>query len=163
MFKIGFFPDILNENSARIVAGFTFLLTIISIFLFEKFIVIILFLGFLVRVLWGPKFSPTSILVNKFLIPSFKISFIPTPGPPKRFAQTIGLLFSLTAILFLYFGFLFEYKLTLSILAFFAFLESFLGFCAGCFVFSYLMKWGIIPEEICEKCNNLNFSKKEST
>jgi hypothetical protein len=63
----------------------------------------------------------------------------------------------------LYFGFLFEYKLTLSILAFFAFLESFLGFCAGCFVFSYLMKWGIIPEEICEKCNNLNFSKKEST
>ncbi|EMG08621.1 hypothetical protein LEP1GSC116_4118 [Leptospira interrogans serovar Icterohaemorrhagiae str. Verdun HP] len=41
-------------------------------------------------------------------------------------------------------------------------MESCIGFCAGCFVFSYLMKWGIVPEEVCEKCNRLTFISKET-
>ena len=44
----------------------------------------------------------------------------------------------------------------LIIIAVFAILESVVGFCAGCFVFSQLMKIGIIPESTCEKCNNIN-------
>ncbi|MEX2598363.1 MAG: DUF4395 domain-containing protein, partial [Dehalococcoidia bacterium] len=47
----------------------------------------------------------------------------------------------------------------LGVLAFFAAMEAFLGFCAGCFVFGYLMRWGVIPEELCQRCNDLSFGR----
>ena len=40
----------------------------------------------------------------------------------------------------------------LAVLAVFAALEAFLGFCAGCFVFGYLMRLGLIPKSVCEEC-----------
>ena len=45
----------------------------------------------------------------------------------------------------------------LAILLIFASLESFLGFCFGCKVFKLLMHINIIPQDVCEKCNNLEF------
>ena len=47
-------------------------------------------------------------------------------------------------------------------LVLFAGLEAFVGFCAGCFVFGYLMRWGLIPAETCERCNNLSFGAERS-
>jgi len=44
----------------------------------------------------------------------------------------------------------------LGVLAFFAFLESAFGLCVGCRVFAVLMKVGVIPEAVCEECNNLS-------
>ena len=38
------------------------------------------------------------------------------------------------------------------VLCVFALAESLLGFCAGCFVFNYLMVWGGIPSTVCEAC-----------
>ena len=38
------------------------------------------------------------------------------------------------------------------VLCVFALAESLLGFCAGCFVFNYLMAWGVIPSTVCEAC-----------
>ena len=45
-------------------------------------------------------------------------------------------------------------EFVLGTLVVFAGLEAFLGFCMGCFVFGYLMQWGFISEETCERCNN---------
>jgi hypothetical protein len=36
-------------------------------------------------------------------------------------------------------------------------LESVFGLCLGCQVFALLMRAGVIPEEVCERCNNLAF------
>jgi len=36
----------------------------------------------------------------------------------------------------------------------FATAESVIGFCFGCFVFGLLIKTGLIPQEVCEKCAN---------
>jgi len=35
-------------------------------------------------------------------------------------------------------------------------LEAFVGFCLGCVIFGRLMKWGLIPAEICEECNDIS-------
>ncbi len=40
----------------------------------------------------------------------------------------------------------------LGVLTLFAVLEAAFGFCAGCLVFGYLMKWGIVPESVCQDC-----------
>ena len=34
-------------------------------------------------------------------------------------------------------------------------LEAFVGFCLGCTIFRGLMRLGVIPETVCEACNNL--------
>ncbi len=41
------------------------------------------------------------------------------------------------------------------VLAGFAAMETGLGSCAGCFVFGYLVRWGLIPESVCRECVDL--------
>ena len=37
-----------------------------------------------------------------------------------------------------------------------AFLEAAFGLCLGCKVFAVLMRVGVIPESVCEECNDLS-------
>jgi hypothetical protein len=41
------------------------------------------------------------------------------------------------------------------IVGLFATLEAVVGFCAGCTAFGYLMRAGVVPETVCEECNNI--------
>ncbi|RHX89924.1 DUF4395 domain-containing protein [Leptospira stimsonii] len=160
MIRIGNFPDSVNEYAARSVAGLVLILTLATLFTQSIWLNLALFYGFTARVLYGPKFSLFAKLAIHGIVPLFRLGERPTPGPPKRFAQTIGFGFSLTSLVLLSQGQIFEFQIVLGILAFFAALESIVGFCAGCFVFGYLMQWGVIPQEVCEKCNNLTFKPK---
>ncbi|MBK8398121.1 MAG: DUF4395 domain-containing protein [Leptospiraceae bacterium] len=157
MKKIGNFPEIVNENAARIVAFFVMILSSYVIYSKSITVMIVLLYGFIARVLYGPKYEPFARLTLHIIIPLFKIGDRPTPGIPKRFAQLIGLLFSLTASILLILGYQLEFTITLSILCFFASLEALIGFCAGCYVFGYLMKWGIVPQDVCERCSNIQY------
>ena len=75
---------------------------------------------------------------------------------PKRFAQAIGAAFSVTALV-LTFGFdqWGAAKVVLGLLVAAAFLESAFGLCLGCKAFALLMRAGVLPEEVCERCNNI--------
>jgi hypothetical protein len=80
----------------------------------------------------------------------------PVAGPPKRFAQTIGLTFSLVAALLFYaFGLDAAGYAVLGALTLAAVLESVFGICLGCNAFALLMRAGVIPPEVCESCNNI--------
>lgn len=159
MMKIGDYPDVVNENVTRMVAATVVVLGLVSIFFPNPYSLGILFYGFAARLSFGPKFEPFAFLTSRYLVPKLGISFVPTAGPPKRFAQLIGLCFASSSIILWIIGKLTAYKIVLGILVFFASLESFLGWCAGCFFFAILMKLGVIPDDICEKCNNLNYNK----
>lgn len=156
--KIGRFPETVNENAARMVATIVCVLSLINIFEPSFITFIPLVYGFIARVLYGPDYSPAALLVTKGIIPTLKISNKPTPGAPKRFAQFVGVIFSLSAFFLFVMGSTFESQIILGVLAFFAFLEAALGFCAGCFVFGFLIKWKLVPEEVCERCNQLTFN-----
>ena len=43
-----------------------------------------------------------------------------------------------------------------AMLAVAASLEAFLGFCLGCVIFGQLMRWKLIPESVCEDCNDIS-------
>ena len=78
------------------------------------------------------------------------------PGPPKRFAQGIGLIVSTTAaVASLGFGITWLAGALVALLVVFATLESVVGFCTGCWLFSRLMQAGLIPEATCQACNNI--------
>ena len=146
------FPNPVNEFSARFVAGMIAILTIATILTQNEFVAGFLLYGFLARVATGPTLSPIGLLATKVIVPALGNPTKLVAGPPKRFAQTIGLIFSTTAFIMLLLDLILAFQITLTILVIFAMLESIVGFCAGCFVFKYLMKWKIIPQSICESC-----------
>ncbi len=148
------FPNPVNEVAARLVAAMVFFFSISYLFTGELWVLILLAYGFAARVATGPTLSPMGILATRFLAPRIAAPK-PVPGPPKRFAQSIGLFFSITAIIAhtgLSIGGETLAAILIAILTVFAGLESFVGFCAGCFVFKRMMDWGLIPKSVCEAC-----------
>ncbi len=82
------------------------------------------------------------------------------PGPPKRFAQGIGAVMSVTAaVLALGFGARGAAYVVLGLLAAAATLESVFALCLGCRIFALLMRAGVIPESVCERCNDLGAAR----
>ena len=149
------FPEIVNDYAARTVAGFIFTLALFYIQTQNIYILMFMTYGFLARVITGPSLSPLALLVTKIIIPKIGNPQLDCPGPPKRFAQTIGLVFTGTSLYLVLNGNPLIALYLIGILAVFALLESMLGFCAGCFVFKQMMALGLIPQEICDRCNNI--------
>jgi len=146
------FPNPVNEVAARSVAGMVLALALATILTGEPWLLFFLVYGFVARVLTGPTLSPIGLIATRLVVPLLNIPEKPVPGPPKRFAQFVGLVVSLVgAVLFIWVSPI-AGKSVLGVLAVFAALESGFGFCAGCFVFGYLMRWGLIPESVCLAC-----------
>ena len=156
------FPNPVNEASSRIVAGMAAGMGIAFIITGQPWILAILAYGFLAHVTSGPKFSPIGLLTTKVIVPALGW-YKPVPGPPKRFAQGIGLVFSTTALALALSGMDTAAKAMIGVLIAFATLESVFAFCAGCFVFNRLMRIGLIPESVCRECADaLAYSRARS-
>jgi hypothetical protein len=150
------FPDPVNEVSARLVAGAVVLLALATIVFDQPLLTLALAYGFLARVLTGPKLSPLGQVVTRVVTPRLGVAPKYVPGPPKRFAQGIGAAFSVTAaVLALGFGQRGAAYVVLGLLVVAATLESVFALCLGCKAFAVLMRLGVIPEEVCERCNDI--------
>jgi hypothetical protein len=150
------FPNPVNEVSARLVAGGVVLMCVATIALDLPWMTAVIAYGFIARVLTGPTLSPLGQLVTRVITPRLPLRERPVPGPPKRFAQGMGTVFSVTAaILALRFGLHTEAYVVLGLLIVAATLESVFGYCLGCKTFDLLMRAGLIPPDVCEACNNI--------
>ncbi len=147
------FPNPVNETSARLVAGVVAVLSVLTLAFQQGWLLPVLAYGFVARALTGPTLSPLGLLVTRVITPRLRVRHRYAPGPAKRFAQTIGAVFTVTATV-LWFGFgLHTAALVLvGVIAFFATLESAFGFCVGCQVFYLGMRLGIVPASVCEDC-----------
>jgi len=154
------FPESINEYAARMVAGFIFIFALTYLYTHNIYVLAFMIYGFFARVMAGPSLSLIALLVTKIIIPKMGNPYAECPGPPKRFAQLIGLIFTTTAFYFIISGHLITADLLIGILAVFAALESIMGFCAGCWFFKQMMKWGWIPQKVCEKCNDISLDIK---
>ena len=147
------FPNPVNEVSARLVAGGVLLMSLAAIVLGQPWIAAVVAYGFVARVLTGPTLSPLGQLVTRVITPRLGVAPRPVPGPPKRFAQGMGAVFSTTAaVLDLGLGLDVEAYALLGLLVVAATLESVFAFCIGCKLFALLMRAGVIPAAVCERC-----------
>jgi hypothetical protein len=112
--------------------------------------------GFFARVLTGPTLSPLGQFVTRFVTPRLRVEHRLVPGPPKRFAQAIGLTFSGGALVAWGLGAHAVSFGLVSALVVAAGLESIFAICLGCVVFNRLMRWGVIPQSVCADCNDLS-------
>jgi hypothetical protein len=149
------FPNPVNEVSARLVAAGVVVMSVLTIALNLKWATAVIAYGFVARVLTGPTLSPLGQIVTRVVTPRLPLAARPVAGPPKRFAQGIGVAFSVTALLLTILGFWGAAQIVLGLLATAAFLESAFGLCLGCQAFAGLIRFGVVPEEVCEKCNNI--------
>ena len=150
------FPDPVNEVSARLVAGGVVAMSVIAVAFDVPWLLAVIAYGFVARVLTGPTLSPLGQLVTRVITPRLGLAERPVPGPPKRFAQGMGAVFSVTAsILALGFGLRGAAYVLMGMLVVAASLEAFAGYCLGCRVFALLMRAGIIPESVCQECADL--------
>jgi hypothetical protein len=154
--KLLSFPNPVNETSARLVAGGVVVQAIAFLAVRQWWILVPLAYGFLARVLTGPRLSPLGQFVTRVVTPRLRIEHRFVPGPPKRFAQSIGLSFSSGALLAWAVGAEpVAYGLIAALLVAAA-LESVVGLCLGCVIFNRLMRWGVIPATVCAECNDLS-------
>ncbi len=149
------FPNPVNEVSARLVAGGVLAIVLLTIAFDLRWATAVLAYGFFARVLAGPRFSPLGLLVTRVVTPRLGLTERPVPGPPKRFAQGMGVVFSLTAFVLTAYGAWTAAEAVLGLLGVAAFLESAFGLCLGCKVFALLMRVGVVPESICVECADI--------
>ncbi len=158
------FPNPVNEVSARGVAAGTALIGLACLGFRVPALMVVLAAEFALRVAWGPRFEPLAALVTRVITPALGLDERPTPGPPKRFAQAIGLVVTTVASI-LYFGVgatvgtVGAYGL-IGVLVLFATLESVFGLCVGCRLFALLMRTGVIPTSVCEECADLSLRQR---
>ncbi len=150
------FPHPVNETSARIVAAGAVVMSATFAATGAAWILIPLTYGFVARVTTGPALSPLGLLATKVITPRLTVQHRFIAGPPKRFAQFVGVLFSATASMLWLLDLGTAARIVAAILAGAAFLESAFAVCLGCIMFGWLIRWGVVPERICEQCNNLN-------
>src|SRR5262249_39554140 len=150
------FPHPVNEISARLVAGGVVVMAAVTIAFDQPWLTAVIAYGFLARVLTGPTASPLGQLVTRVITPRLSVKPRPVPGPPKRFAQGIGAVLSISAaVLALGFGQTTIAYVLLGLLIIAATLESVFALCLGCKIFAVLMRVGVIPEAVCVECNNI--------
>jgi hypothetical protein len=154
--KLLSFPNPVNETSARLVAGGVVAEAVAFLVVRQWWVLVPLAYGFLARVLTGPRLSPLGQVVTRLITPRLDIDHRFVPGPPKRFAQGIGLVFSGGALLAWGLGASLVSYVLIGGLIVAATLESVFAVCLGCIVFNRLMRWGVIPADVCEECNDIS-------
>lgn len=150
------FPHPVNETSARIVAAGAVAMSVAFVVTRNGWMLLPLTYGFLARVTTGPAFSPLGLLATKVIAPRLNVQHRFVAGPPKRFAQLLGLLFSTTASVLWLLDYGAAARIVAAMLAGAAFLESAFAVCLGCIMFGWLIRLGAVPERVCEQCDNLN-------
>lgn len=128
-----------NEKIVRIIAGQVVLLTILLLFTSWKILALFLVADFALRVFTK---TPSLLAFNaKLISKTFNLKPKPIFAAPKRFAASLGLLFSILIALLLYLDYTSIAYIVGSILIICAALEAFLNVCLGCYIYN----WVIVP------------------
>jgi Domain of unknown function (DUF4395) len=148
------FPHPVNEKAARTVAAVVFVTSIVALATSSYWLLIPLTYGFWARVLTGPKLSPLGRFATKLAAPRLgEPKYV--PGPPKRFAQGMGAAMTTAALVAWLLGATTVADVLLALLVVASGLESIFALCLGCQVFAVLMRIGVIPQSVCEECNDI--------
>ncbi|QIP12832.1 DUF4395 domain-containing protein [Spirosoma aureum] len=130
-----------NENKVRTVAFFVLLIAITHVFTSFWLLPVVLLVDFALRAFDYGKFSPFA-RISDTVVKALHFPVRPIDQAPKRFAAGVGMVFAASILTVDLLG---GNPLVLTItLALFAALESLVGICAGCYVYTLLKRSKII-------------------
>jgi len=129
-----------NENQARVTAYQVMYITVAWLIAGWWPVMAFLAIDFFLRAANLGRFSLLNI-VSIYIIKKLGIEYKPVDRAPKRFAALTGLLFSIAILLLSLLKADLPAELLAYVLGLFAALEAVLGFCAGCYVYTFLFKF----------------------
>jgi hypothetical protein len=143
---------VVNERAVRAGAGLMFVAGFFSFmqafylqnYDFIQFFVVVFLFDFTLKVFAGPRWSPVSRLAQ-WIVRRQTPEYV--GAIQKRFAWSIGFMLAstMTILLFL-FGVVGPVNLIIcAVCLTFMFMESAFGICAGCTLYQWLQRWGVIP------------------
>lgn len=127
-----------NENIVRITAFWVILLTGLFIVFPNPYIPLYLAIDFYIRGFTKSRYSPIS-WISAGIARSLRFTPRWIDKAPKIFAARIGFLFAVMISAFTLSGVSVAATSSASVLVLFAFLECGLNFCAGCWVYTYIV------------------------
>jgi hypothetical protein len=154
------FPNPVNETAARVVAAGVLALSVATLASGAYWIAAVMAAGFAARVAAGPRFSPLGLIATRAIASRLGPPKL-VPGPPKRFAQAMGLVMTTAIALVAGDHTLADVGLVMMVAA--AGLESGLGYCVGCKIFALCMRAGLIPESVCLECADIRLPRAAAT
>ena len=143
----GYIVPVLNEREIRAAAGIMFLalstaymmILLEGNFLYVKYVIVLFFADFIIRVFISPRFSPV-LIIGRLIVSNQVPEYV--GAPQKKFAWKIGV--GLSGLMFFLLVLLNSYSIiTVSscvICLVFLFFESAFGICLGCLVYNWFYK-----------------------
>ncbi len=163
-------PAVVDEVTVRLVAGVVLLAVLLMIASQQWWVFLLLAVDLTLRAALGPQASPVARAVNRWVRPRVPALPHPTAGTPKRFAAAIGaVLTSAASVLWLVdlaVGAAWPGTVVVVIavvMAVFPAQEALLGVCVGCVLFGWLMRAGLVPEDVCLECADITSRLRASS
>ena len=154
------FPDIVDETAVRVTAAGVAALAAAAVVTQRPEILVVLAYGFCARTAAGPRLSPLALLATRVVAPRLTDHRRPVPGPPKRFAQAMGAVASVTAVLLAYLthwrAAAFGLAAAMVVLAT---LEAAFRLCVGCLIHARLVRAGVIRSVECAECADISLRR----
>ena len=126
-----------NENVVRLVAGFVLIFAIATVATGWVVLPLYLSVDFFLRAFTSIK--PPFALAAQQLAKTLNLEVKPIYAAPKKFAASIGFVFSVVISALFLAGFADTAKVVTGVLVLFATLESVFAICAGCYVYSWIV------------------------
>ncbi|WP_316832178.1 DUF4395 domain-containing protein [Pedobacter aquatilis] len=126
-----------NENVVRVVALIVAAIAITCVFTENYWAILFLIFDFGLRAFTSGKWSILRSFSFKLNI-AFNLPIKMTDLAPKKFAATMGFAFCLLITATFLFNFLTASLVLTSVMIVFALLESLMGICVGCYVYTLL-------------------------
>ena len=95
---------------------------------------------FAIGAIKGPQFTPYSFIYKTLVKPRLKSAFVSEDVRPPQFAQSVGLLFALTAIGGVLFGVNAIFTIAVAFALGAAFLNAAFNVCLGCEIYLLLLR-----------------------
>jgi hypothetical protein len=128
-----------NENRVRITALLVFLSSVSYLIVPDWAIPAFLAVDFFLRGFGWGRYSPFNV-ISGWIVRTLSVGNRPIDQAPKLFAARLGFIMALLLVITAMFSLLPTGYIIDAILALFSFLESALGFCAGCHVYTLMRK-----------------------
>ena len=132
-----------NTNQVRINASIVFIACCLALTIQTPYIILLLCIDFFCRGFIKKRVSLLNYL-SKSIITAFDIPTSKENEAPKIFAVKVGFVFTVLSLICFFLGYKTSFNLFVTIIILFSFLEFAFKFCAGCVVFTLLVKFKII-------------------
>ena len=133
-------PTIIDARGPRFGAVITSIVLATALATGNVWIIVAQSIVFAIGAVKGPQFTPYAFIYKTFVKPRLKKSGATEDVRPPQFAQTVGLLFALTAAAGSFAGVGLVFTIAVAFALGAAFLNAAFNFCLGCEIYLLLLR-----------------------